>query len=49
MGSFFVEKAQLKGENETLNRALLLLDSLKKRVTRQSNKLLEAGFSQWNG
>ena len=37
----YLEEAQLKGENETLNRALLLLDSLKNRVTRQSNKLLE--------
>ena len=36
-----LEEAQLSEENETLNRALLLLDSLKNRITRQSNKLLE--------
>ena len=37
----YLEEAQLSEENETLNRALLLLDSLKNRITRQSNKLLE--------
>ena len=36
-----LEEAQLSEENETLNRALLLLDSLKNRITRQSNKLSE--------
>ena len=36
----YLEEAQLSEENETLNRALLLLDSLKNRITRQSNKLL---------
>ena len=37
----YLEEAQLSEENKTLNRALLLLDSLKNRITRQSNKLLE--------
>ena len=37
----YLEEAQLSEENETLNRTLLLLDSLKNRITRQSNKLLE--------
>ena len=40
----YLEEAQLSEENETLNRALLLLDSLKNRITRQSNKLLETRF-----
>ena len=37
----FIEGAQLKEENETLQRALLLIDSLKNRIARQSNELLE--------
>ena len=37
----FIEGAQLKEENETLQRALLLIDSLKIRIARQSNELLE--------
>ena len=37
----YLEEAHLSEENETLNRALLLLDSLKNRITRQSTKLLE--------
>ena len=37
----YLEEAQLSEENETLNRALLLLDSLKNRITTQSNKFLE--------
>ena len=37
----FIEGAQLKEENETLNRALLLIDNLKNRIARQSDELLE--------
>ena len=37
----FIEGAQLKEENETLNRALLLIDNLKNRIARQSEELLE--------
>lgn len=37
----FIEGAQLKEENEFLQRALLLIDSLKNRIARQSNELLE--------
>ena len=40
----YLEEAQLSEENETLNRALLLLDSLKNSITRQSNKLSETRF-----
>ena len=37
----FIEGAQLKEENETLQRSLLLIDSLKNRITRQPNEFLE--------
>ena len=37
----YLEEARLSEENETFNRALSLLDSLKNRITRQSDKLLE--------
>ena len=37
----FIEGAQLKEENETLQRALQLIDSLKNRIPRQTNELLE--------
>ena len=37
----FIEGAQLKEENETFQRALLLIDSLKNRIARQSKELLE--------
>ena len=35
----FVDGVQLKEENETLRRALLLIDSLKNRIARQSDEL----------
>ena len=38
----FIDGAQLKEENETLRRALLLIDSLKNRIARQSYELFEA-------
>ena len=37
----FIDGDQLKEENETLKRALLLIDSLKNRIARQSDELLE--------
>jgi len=37
----FIDGDQLKEENETLRRALLLIDSLKNRIARQSDELLE--------
>ena len=36
-----LEEGRLSEDNETLNRVLLLLDNLKNRITRQSDKLLE--------
>ena len=39
--SEFIDRDQLKEENETLKRVLLLVDSLKNRIARQSNELLE--------
>ena len=38
----FIDGAQIKGANETLERALLLVDSLKNRILRQSDELLES-------
>ncbi|PFX21884.1 hypothetical protein AWC38_SpisGene13628 [Stylophora pistillata] len=37
----FIDRDQLKEENETLNQALLLIDSLKNRIARQSDEFLE--------
>ncbi|KAJ7335970.1 hypothetical protein OS493_013334 [Desmophyllum pertusum] len=37
----YVEKAQLDEENQILERALLLVEKLKNRISRQSSKLLE--------
>ena len=37
----FTDGDQLKEKNETLKRALLLIDSLKNRIARQSDELLE--------
>jgi len=37
----FIDGDQLKEENETLKRALLLIDSLKNRIAKQSDELLE--------
>lgn len=37
----FIDRAQLKEENEILKRALLLIDSLKSRIARQSDELSE--------
>ena len=37
----FIDGAQLKEENEILKRALLLIDSLKNRIARQSDELSE--------
>ena len=37
----FIDEAQLKEENEILKRALLLIDSLKNRIARQSDELSE--------
>ena len=37
----YLEEAHLNEENETLKRALILIDRLKNRIVRKSNKLLE--------
>lgn len=37
----FIDEAQLMEENEVLKRALLLIDSLKNRIARQSDELSE--------